>query len=73
MPKISKTWWGQKFIAALEDFTDSGRLQRGRGYSGDSRILKWLYVDLWGKVMYCHAQLKSVSVNCRSCESQKLY
>ncbi|MFN9205905.1 MAG: SWIM zinc finger family protein, partial [Pseudanabaena sp.] len=28
-----------KFISALESFTDSGRLQRGRAYSGDSRIL----------------------------------
>ncbi|MCA6612681.1 MAG: SWIM zinc finger family protein [Pseudanabaena sp. M158S2SP1A06QC] len=39
MAKHSRTWWGQKFISALESFTDSGRLQRGRSYSGDSRIL----------------------------------
>ncbi|NUN66623.1 hypothetical protein HCU40_18110 [Pseudanabaena biceps] len=39
MTKHSRTWWGQKFISALESFTDSGRLQRGRAYSGDSRIL----------------------------------
>jgi uncharacterized Zn finger protein len=39
MAKHSRTWWGQKFISALESFTDSGRLQRGRAYSGDSRIL----------------------------------
>ena len=39
MTTLSKTWWGQRFIAALEGFTDRGRLQRGRGYSNDSRIL----------------------------------
>ncbi|MFM7886949.1 MAG: SWIM zinc finger family protein [Pseudanabaena sp.] len=41
MTKHSRTWWGQKFISALESFTDSGRLQRGRSYSGDSRILQF--------------------------------
>ena len=39
MARPGKTWWGQRFIEALEGFTDSGRLRRGRGYSGDSRIL----------------------------------
>jgi len=39
MARLGKTWWGQRFIEALEGFTDSGRLQRGRGYSGDRRIL----------------------------------
>ena len=42
MGKYAKTWWGQRFIAALEDFTDSGRLQRGRSYSTDNRIKQWL-------------------------------
>jgi uncharacterized Zn finger protein len=41
MSKFSRTWWGQRFIAALESFTDSGRLQRGRSYAGPSRILKF--------------------------------
>jgi uncharacterized Zn finger protein len=39
MAKLGRTWWGRRFIEALEGFTDSGRLQRGRGYSGDRRIL----------------------------------
>jgi uncharacterized Zn finger protein len=39
MARPGKTWWGQRFIEALEGFTDSGRLRRGRGYSGPSRIL----------------------------------
>jgi uncharacterized Zn finger protein len=41
MAKHSKTWWGQEFISAMESFTDSGRLQRGRSYAGDSRILSF--------------------------------
>jgi uncharacterized Zn finger protein len=42
MSKFAKTWWGQRFIAALEDFTDSGRLARGRSYSTDNRIKQWI-------------------------------
>lgn len=41
MTQQSKTWWGQRFIAALEGCMDRGRLQRGRGYSGDRRILSF--------------------------------
>jgi uncharacterized Zn finger protein len=37
--QMSLTWWGRDFIAALESITDTGRLQRGRSYSGDGRIL----------------------------------
>jgi uncharacterized Zn finger protein len=48
MGKYAKTWWGQRFIAALEDFTDSGRLARGRSYSTDNRVKQWLLKD--GKV-----------------------
>ena len=36
-----RTWWGQRFMEALAGFTDSGRLQRGRAYSSDSRILEF--------------------------------
>jgi uncharacterized Zn finger protein len=45
MAKHSRTWWGQKFISSLESFTDSGRLQRGRAYSGESRILSFEITD----------------------------
>jgi uncharacterized Zn finger protein len=48
MSNYAKTWWGQRFIEALEDFTDSGRLQRGRSYSTDTRIKQWLLQN--GKV-----------------------
>ena len=37
----SKSWWGQNFIAALADFTDEGRLTRGRGYRTDKRVKQW--------------------------------
>lgn len=48
MSKYAKTWWGQRFLAALEDFTDSGRLARGRSYSTDNRIKQWILQN--GKV-----------------------
>jgi uncharacterized Zn finger protein len=38
MAKPTRTWWGQRFIEALESFTDPGRLQRGRSYAGPHRI-----------------------------------
>ena len=27
--KFSRTWWGERFIKALEEFTEMGRLGRG--------------------------------------------
>ncbi|NEQ27113.1 MAG: hypothetical protein F6K28_50520 [Microcoleus sp. SIO2G3] len=45
MAKLSKTWWGNRFIEALESFTDSGRLSRGRSYASDSRIRKLEITD----------------------------
>jgi uncharacterized Zn finger protein len=38
MANMSRTWWGQKFIAALEDFTDAGRLSRGRSYARGNKV-----------------------------------
>lgn len=32
---------GKRYIEALEGFIDSGRLQRGKGYANDGRILQW--------------------------------
>jgi uncharacterized Zn finger protein len=45
MARHGKTWWGRRFIEALEGFTDSARLQRGRGYSRESRILAFDIAD----------------------------
>jgi uncharacterized Zn finger protein len=41
MSKLGKTWWGQRFIEAMETFTDSKRLMRGRQYLSTHRILGW--------------------------------
>ena len=39
MPGFSRTWWGRKFIDALEQIMDSGRLSRGRSYARNGRVL----------------------------------
>ena len=41
MRTMSKTWWGERLLDALESFTDSGRLARGRSYSSDHRVKRW--------------------------------
>jgi uncharacterized Zn finger protein len=41
MPKLTSTWWGERFLEALEAATDAGRLQRGRAYAGPSRLLEF--------------------------------
>ena len=41
MAQFSRTWWGQRFIEALEQFTDPGRLGRGRSYASNGRILDY--------------------------------
>ncbi len=38
MSQFSRTWWGQKFIEAIEDLTDSGRLSRGRSYARGKKV-----------------------------------
>jgi uncharacterized Zn finger protein len=39
--RTMRTWWGQRFIQALESFTDSARLARGRAYANNDRIRSW--------------------------------
>jgi len=41
MAQFSRTWWGQRFIVALERFTDTARLGRGRSYARNGRILDY--------------------------------
>src|SRR3954469_25718015 len=41
MAQFSRTWWGQRFITALEQFTDAARLGRGRSYARNGRILDY--------------------------------
>ncbi|NEO27683.1 MAG: hypothetical protein F6K03_12515 [Kamptonema sp. SIO4C4] len=38
MSQFSRTWWGEKFIEAMEDLTDSGRLSRGRSYARGNKV-----------------------------------
>ncbi len=46
--KVSRTWWGQNFITALEKTGDSGRLSRGRAYPNNGKITRFEIKD--GKV-----------------------
>lgn len=41
MAQFSKTWWGKRFIEALEAFTDSNRLGRGRSYARNDKIKQY--------------------------------
>jgi len=41
MAQQSKTWWGQKFIKALESFCDPNRLRRGRSYANPRKIINF--------------------------------
>ena len=41
MGQFSRTWWGQRFIEALEEFTDPARLGRGRSYASGGRIIEY--------------------------------
>ena len=45
MPTFSRTWWGQRFIAALEKVTNAGRLSRGRSYASTGRIIEHTFQD----------------------------
>ena len=38
MAKFGRTWWGERFLSALERFTDPGRLRRGRAYATNGRV-----------------------------------
>jgi uncharacterized Zn finger protein len=41
MADFSRTWWGQRFISALEKLSDSGRLNRGRSYARNGKVLNF--------------------------------
>ena len=38
MAQFGRTWWGQRFLEALEAVHRPGRLGRGRSYASDGRI-----------------------------------
>jgi uncharacterized Zn finger protein len=37
--QFSRSWWGERFLAALESFTSPGRLARGRAYARNGRVI----------------------------------
>ena len=39
--KFSRSWWGQKFIDAIEQLTDAGRLSRGRSYARGNKVKRF--------------------------------
>ncbi|MEO1134593.1 MAG: SWIM zinc finger family protein [Cyanobacteria bacterium J06639_1] len=41
MPHVTRTWWGERFLQSIETFADAGRLQRGRSYNNDYRLLTY--------------------------------
>ena len=41
MARLTRTWWGGKFLDVLHVIMDSGRLNRGRAYSGPRRLLEF--------------------------------
>ncbi len=41
MSQFSRSWWGQRFIKALESFTDPARLGRGRSYARGGKVLNF--------------------------------
>jgi len=43
--QFSKTWWGKRFIAALERFSDSARLGRGRSYARNGKVKEFQIID----------------------------
>jgi uncharacterized Zn finger protein len=41
MATYGRTWWGERFLAALEKFTGEARLKRGRSYANNGRIIEY--------------------------------
>ena len=38
MSNFTRTWWGDTFLSTIEQFTDSGRLSRGRTYANGRKV-----------------------------------
>lgn len=45
MSQFSRTWWGQRFIEALEGMSDPGRLSRGRSYARNDKVKNFTIQD----------------------------
>ena len=48
----NKTWWGEKFMKALESFINPDRLSRGRAYSKEERLIDYKFcgTEISGKI-----------------------
>ena len=57
MAQFSQTWWGQRFIEALETFTESNRLGRGRSYARNGKIKSYQIKD--GKIEGRHIRKRN--------------
>ena len=53
MSQFSRSWWGQKFITAIENLTDSGRLSRGRTYARGKKVKGF---DINGNLVTAHVR-----------------
>ena len=38
MANFTRTWWGDAFLSTIEQFTDRGRLSRGRSYANGRKV-----------------------------------
>ncbi len=38
MANFTRTWWGDTFLSTIEQFTDKGRLSRGRSYANGRKV-----------------------------------
>ena len=45
MAEFSRTWWGQRFLQAIEQITDAGRLGRGRSYARGNKVKSFTIKD----------------------------
>ncbi len=36
--EFGRSWWSQRFVSAIEKFTDAGRLSRGRSYARGNKV-----------------------------------
>ena len=45
MAEFSRSWWGEKFIEALEKITGDGRLSRGRSYARGNKVKSFAIKD----------------------------
>jgi len=63
--KIGSTWWSKKWISALESFSNTSRLQRGRRYARRGQVMNFKINSdgtVTGKVQGSAARPYSISV-----------